>query len=134
MCALVLSNRRLRLRSKDPIDAELGKWKAGIDERLLNLRHRRPLAAEAKELLVVETRLEHGISGESRRLKVVAVTDSALELRCARAVAQSFHSILQRSGHCLRHAIRFLLVAVVELADLPSPALLVLALRAHPLN
>jgi len=124
----------LRLRSKDSIDAEPGKRNAGIDERLLNFRHRGPLAPEAEELLVVEARLEHGVAGESRRLKVVAVTDSALELRRARAMVQSFDSILQRSRHDLRHAIRFPLESVVGLADLPSLALLVLALRTPPLN
>jgi len=134
MCALVLSNRRLRLRSKDSIDAELGKWEAGRDERLLNFRHRRSLVAEAEELLVIEAGLEHGVAGESQGLKVVAVTDSALELRRARASVQSFDSIFQRSRHYLRHAFRFLLVSVVGLADLPPLALFLLALRTHPLN
>jgi len=80
MCALVTSKRGLGLRFKNSIGAEPGQWKSSIDECLLDFHYGRPSASESQELLIIEASLKYRVAGESWRLKVVTVTDSALDL------------------------------------------------------
>ena len=79
MGALVVSHRALGLGLEDAIDAEHRQRKAGIDERLLDFLDCRPTTSKSQQALVIETSLQHRITGEARRLKVVTVADCALE-------------------------------------------------------
>jgi hypothetical protein len=82
MRPLVVSNCRLRLGLEDAVDSKDRQGEARINERLLNLLDRRTSAPKLQEPLVVETGLEHGIAGETRRTEVVAIAKRALEARC----------------------------------------------------
>lgn len=95
MRSLEVSHRGSGLGLKDAIDSKHRQRKASINEGLLNLLNCRPSTSKLQKALVVEASLKHRVTGEARRLKVVTVTNCALELRCCHA---SSAGLLERMG------------------------------------
>jgi hypothetical protein len=85
MRSLKVSYRGLRLGTKNPINSEHRQRKAGINKSLLNFLDRRSSASKLQKALVVEASLKYNISCETWRLKVVPITNCALEVPCCHA-------------------------------------------------
>jgi hypothetical protein len=79
MGSLVRSDCTQRLGPENAINSKRGKRESRIHESLLNLGDRTLLVPESEQALVIEASLQHRVTGETRRLKVVTVTNCALE-------------------------------------------------------
>ena len=119
MGALVVSHRAFGIELKDAIDAKHRQRKAGINEGLLDLLDCRPATSKSQEALVVETSLQHRVTGEARRLKVVTVADCALEHdRAARLHTSSPQTWARATAHNhICNLIRLALTCIVRLVD-----------------